>query len=140
MQPLLIIIVCALYILLPFDILPDFFGLFGRVDDIVFALAALYLLKGGQIPGWNQSFERTTSTSNERESISSSNSASDPYEVLGLDRTASAEDIHQAYRKLIVQYHPDKVAHLGDELRKVAHQKSIEIQAAYEQLRNKGAS
>lgn len=140
MQPLLIIIICALYILVPFDILPDFFGLFGRVDDLLVALATLYFLKGGQIPGWNQSFEKTTSTSDERESISSSNPARDPYEILGLDRTASTEQIHQAYRKLIVQYHPDKVAHLGDELRKVAHQKSIEIQAAYEQLRPKGAS
>jgi DnaJ-domain-containing protein 1 len=33
------------------------------------------------------------------------------------------------------EYHPDKVAHLGEELQKVAHRMAVEIQQAYEQLR-----
>jgi curved DNA-binding protein CbpA len=35
------------------------------------------------------------------------------------------------------QYHPDRVATLGEELRKVAHDKSVEIQQAYDRLRSK---
>ena len=31
-------------------------------------------------------------------------------------------------------YHPDKVNHLGEELKKVAHEKTLEIKAAYEKL------
>ena len=32
----------------------------------------------------------------------------DFYEVLGVDRTASGEDVKRAYRQMAVQYHPDK--------------------------------
>jgi DnaJ like chaperone protein len=38
----------------------------------------------------------------------------------------------------MMEYHPDKVAHLGEELQKLAHEKSQEIQRAYQQLRNRG--
>ncbi len=33
------------------------------------------------------------------------------------------------------EYHPDKVAHLGEELQELAHKKSLDIQRAYQQLR-----
>lgn len=51
----------------------------------------------------------------------------DPYDVLGVDRSASAADIKRAYRKLAKQYHPDR--HAGD---KKAQAKFAEINAAYE--------
>ena len=50
----------------------------------------------------------------------------DYYEVLGVDRNASAEDIKKAYRKLAVKYHPDK--NPGD---KEAEEKFKEAAEAY---------
>ncbi len=53
----------------------------------------------------------------------------DYYEVLGVERGASAEDIKKAYRKLAVKYHPDK--NPGD---KAAEEKFKELGEAYEAL------
>lgn len=54
------------------------------------------------------------------------------YATLGLDKGASMEEIKKAYRKLSMQYHPDKVAHLGDEFRAIAEAKMKDINAAYD--------
>jgi DnaJ domain len=61
------------------------------------------------------------------------------YVVLDVDRSASRAAITAAYRARISQYHPDKVARMGPEIRALAEQKSAEINAAYEAaLRNPG--
>ena len=51
--------------------------------------------------------------------------------VLELPPEAGVDEIHDAYRRLIGQYHPDKVASLGRELRELAEAKSREIESAY---------
>lgn len=55
----------------------------------------------------------------------------DPYEVLGVSRNASDDEIKRAYRRLAKQYHPDM--HPNDP---VAAKKMNEINAAYEQIKN----
>jgi hypothetical protein len=60
-------------------------------------------------------------------------------EVLALPPTATATEIRDAYRRLISQYHPDKVNNLGQEFRDLATRKSQEITAAYaEAMRERG--
>src|SRR2546427_13252623 len=53
----------------------------------------------------------------------------DYYEILGVERNASEEEIKKAYRKLAVKYHPDK--NPGD---KTAEESFKEIGEAYEAL------
>lgn len=59
----------------------------------------------------------------------------DPYEVLGLRDDASEGEIDRAYRRLIAQYHPDRLAGAADELRLQAEDKAREINAAYDNIR-----
>ena len=58
----------------------------------------------------------------------------DPYEILGLDAPATDNDIREAYRAQMALYHPDKVNHLGAELKAVAQARTLEIQRAFEML------
>lgn len=58
----------------------------------------------------------------------------DPYQVLGLDRSATAEDIKKAYRRLAKQYHPDALASMGKEVTHEAQQQFRKIQEAYDRL------
>ena len=71
------------------------------------------------------------------QSSSTVNEASQHYAVLGLEPGASDEDIKRAYRKLSMQYHPDKVSHLGTEFKKIAEEKMKEINAAYDYFKKR---
>jgi len=59
------------------------------------------------------------------------------YEILGLAPGADFATIKAAYRKLSMQYHPDKVGHLGEEFKQVAEEKMKDINAAYDHLKKK---
>lgn len=55
-----------------------------------------------------------------------------PYEVLGVPRNASNEEIKKAYRTLSKKYHPD--SYVDNPLSDLAEEKFKEVQAAYEQI------
>jgi hypothetical protein len=63
--------------------------------------------------------------------------AKDPYVVLGISPNASLSEAKRAWRALIVQYHPDKVAHLAGEFRALAEGRTREIQDAWAELQEK---
>lgn len=57
-----------------------------------------------------------------------------PHELLGIPRDATAREIRDAFRRLAIEYHPDKVAHLGEEFEKIATEKFLRLKEAYEIL------
>ncbi len=58
----------------------------------------------------------------------------DPYEVLGVPRSATEEQIKDAYRRLAKQYHPDQYA--NSPLAENANRKMQEINEAYDAIMN----
>jgi hypothetical protein len=133
------VILAVIYLVSPYDIIPGLHPA-GWIDDIfVLVLLFRYLIQsrnsgaaGHAAHGDNthrQQQSRTTDTGQ-----SETRQEGSPYDVLGVSPGADQDEIHAAYRKLANQYHPDKVAHLGDEFRTMAEKRFKEIQSAYDKL------
>ncbi len=123
-------IIGGAYFLCPYDVLPDFIFGPGWLDD----LAVL-----GLIWWWNGKRKKAGSGSpgggGRRPRHAPNRTEESPYDVLGVSQGASREEIRSAYKRLVAQYHPDKVQHLGPEFQKLAHEKFVAVQEAYEKLK-----
>ena len=114
-----------LYLRSPIDLLPDRMGPLGILDDFVMIGAALWWLR--HRPDANGAPTKPPPTRDEQ--------PTDPYAILDVAPGASPDEITRAYREQLKRYHPDRVAGLGEELQRVAHERTIAIQRAYETLR-----
>ncbi|MFZ2631782.1 MAG: J domain-containing protein [Desulfosalsimonadaceae bacterium] len=154
---IVIIILILLYILSPMDLLPGFSPI-SLLDDAFLTGLLVYYLKTGRmpafvswlgrfifgekIPGNKESKQGTSGTGDgenqgeNRGTETGRSHSKDPFEILGIAPGASKQEIQAAYRKVVQQYHPDKVAHLGPELQSLAKEKFVEIQNAYDYLMN----
>ncbi len=114
-----------LYVLSPLDILPDWLVGIGQLDDIVVLLYSFW------------KYRESTKAEAPPEKEKPEKKILSPYEILGVSMDVSQEELTAAYHKQMAEYHPDKVNHLGKELRELAHQKSLQITSAYKELSNK---
>jgi DnaJ like chaperone protein len=59
------------------------------------------------------------------------------YHILGVNSKATQEQVKKAYRRLMNEYHPDKLAAKGlpNEMMKAATEKTTQIQLAYEEIK-----
>lgn len=58
----------------------------------------------------------------------------DPYQVLGISRGASDDEVKKAYRELSRKYHPD--SYIDNPLASLAEEKFKEVQESYDQIMN----
>ena len=58
-----------------------------------------------------------------------------PYKVLEITGTATDAEVKKAYRKLAIKFHPDKIGDLGEGPRKLAKERFLQVQGAYEQIK-----
>ncbi|MBI4573655.1 MAG: DnaJ domain-containing protein [candidate division NC10 bacterium] len=139
------ILAAILYLISPVDVLPDFLPVLGWLDDIlVLGILAWVLIarQRGQSP-WDVFRGRPGRPWARRpsgprpEDLTADFSRMDPYTLLEVSRQASPQEIRAAYRRAVARYHPDKVAHLGQEFQELAHKKLLAIQDAYEILQSK---
>ena len=59
----------------------------------------------------------------------------DAYKVLEIDRSATDDEVKKAYRRMAMKHHPDKVATLGEDVRKSAEEKFKKISEAYDKIK-----
>jgi len=57
------------------------------------------------------------------------------YLILEVSPDATYDEVKKAYRDMAVKFHPDKVNHLGEEVRKAAEEKFRKINEAYDQVK-----
>ena len=141
------ILIALLYVISPVDAIPDFIPGLGWLDDlIVLGILAWVLIarQRGQSPwdlfqgrgggGWTR-----RSSGPRPEDLTADFSTMDPYTLLDVSPSASPEEIKAGYKRAVARYHPDKVAHLGQEFQELAHKKLLAIQQAYEILQSQRA-
>lgn len=79
-------------------------------------------------------YNYNNSNSSDSNSYRSHNLDSD-YRILEVSPDATDDEVKKAYRNLAKKYHPDRVAHLGDDMRKAAEEKFARLSQAYDNIR-----
>lgn len=77
-------------------------------------------------------FQREFEQKKEKPKSSYKTALNDAYKILEIEVDATAQEIKKAYKKLAIIHHPDKVAHLGDDIQKKAAEKFKIIVGAYD--------
>lgn len=163
---ILLILLGLAYLIAPVDIIPEILVPFlGWVDDGLVLYCIFYLIRYGQLPWFffkrntgdssgqkppgrfgpdtesrtKNNGSGSRKTAGNQKFAPGTNSSRPPkpaHEILGVAKDASWEEIQAAYKQLAKKYHPDKLSHLGKEFSDLAAKRFLEIQKAFETLKN----
>ena len=96
-----------------------------------------YSYQGGYGSSYGSSFGSGYGYNSGSSSYSSTtyHNLDDDYKILEVSSDATNEEVKKAYRKAAIKHHPDKVSHLGEEVRKAAEEKFSKVNEAYERIK-----
>jgi DnaJ like chaperone protein len=57
------------------------------------------------------------------------------YKILEIDQSVSDDDVKKAYRRMAMKYHPDKLAHMGEDIQKASQDKFRMVNEAYQSIK-----
>ncbi len=66
--------------------------------------------------------------------VPSENDLLSEHQLLGTTPQSSNDEVGRCYKEQILKYHPDRVEHLGDEFKEIAHQKTRRLNEAYSRI------
>ena len=122
------LILLILYILSPFDAHPHIF------DDIIAAALLFYLLyrNAKQKRQRNYAYSDGQSQEDKKNESRRPLNLEEAHKLLGINPTASWEEVKKAYKEKIILSHPDKVNHLSEELQEKAKELTLKLNNALE--------
>ncbi len=97
---------------------------------MLFEISKIFKISDNEFESLNNIFEAKASTDN--------SSINRSYKILGLTENTNFEQVSNQYRKLVKEYHPDRLQGLGlpKEFIELANQKLTAINKAYNEIKN----
>ncbi len=123
-----LIIILIIYIISPLDLHPFVF------DDILASGILYYIWQKfkGQVRQKNYyNYTKSESRTNTKRGSDGQVNLDEAYELLHVSPDASWNEVQKAYKERMAKTHPDKVAHLSEELQEKSKELSLEINKAY---------
>ena len=101
-----------------------------KEKEMLFEISKIFKISGNEFESLNNIFEAKVSTDN--------GSINRSYKILGLSKNANLEQVSNQYRKLVKEYHPDRLQGMGlpKEFIELANQKLTAINKAYNDIKS----
>jgi DnaJ-class molecular chaperone len=127
----LIIAILIIYIISPLDLFPFVF------DDLIASGFLFYFWrKFKNQKNRKNYYSRSQSQPNIKSEPDGSMSLDKSYKLLNISSDVSLSEVQKAYKEKMAKSHPDKVAHLSEELQKKAKELTLEINKAYNDIKS----
>ena len=130
-----LIIILIIYIISPLDLFPFVF------DDLIASGFLFYFWRKFKNQKNQKSYySRSKSQTNINAGSDRTMNLDESYKLLNVSSDAPLSEVQKAYKEKMAKSHPDKVAHLSEELQKKAKELALEINKAYNNIKSYKAS